>query len=134
MKKKIYINLPVTDLKRSMEFYTAIGFTNNPQFSDETTACMVLTDEIFVMLITHEKFATFTNKETIDAKKFTGVINSISAGSEEEVYTMANTAINNGGTEPLPPQDYGFMQQRSFEDPDGNHWEVFYMDMNKLPG
>jgi predicted lactoylglutathione lyase len=134
MKKQIFINLPVTNLKKSMDFYTAIGFTNNPQFTDETAACMVLTDEIFVMLLTHEKLATFTNKEIIDAKKYVGAINCISVSSVEEANTMANNAINNGGLEPSPPQDYGFMQQRSFEDPDGNHWEVVYMDMSKFPG
>ena len=134
MKKQIFINLPVTDLKKSMDFYTAIGFTNNPQFTDETAACMVLTDEIFVMLLTHEKLATFTNKAIIDAKKYIGAINCISVSSVEEANTMANNAINNGGLEPSPPQDYGFMQQRSFEDPDGNHWEVIYMDMSKFPG
>lgn len=134
MAKKIFINLPVADLKKSMDFYTAIGFKNNPQFTDETAASMVLTDEIYVMLLTHKKLATFTNKEIINARKYVGAINCISVDSPEEVNTMADNAINNGGVEPGPPQDYGFMQQRSFEDPDGNHWEVIYMDMSKFPG
>lgn len=134
MPKKIFINLPVTDLQKSINFYTAIGFTSNPQFTDDTAACMVLTDEIYVMLLTHNKLKQFTNKEIINAKKYTGAINCISVDSPGEVNTMADTAIKNGGAEPAPPQDYGFMQQRSFEDLDGNHWEVVYMDMSKFPG
>lgn len=133
MAKKIFINLPVADLQTAMNFYSAIGFVNNPQFTDDTAACMVLTEEIYVMLLTHQKLASFTNKEIINAKKFVGAINCISVDSLNEVNTMADTAIKNGGIEPAPPQDYGFMQQRSFEDPDGNHWEVIYMDMSKFP-
>jgi uncharacterized protein len=121
-------------LKKSISFYTAIGFVNNPQFTDETAACMVLTEEIYVMLLTHQKLSTFTSKEIINAKQSVGAINCISVDSLDEVNTMANNALNNGGIEPTPPQDYGFMQQRSFEDPDGNHWEVIYMDMSKFPG
>lgn len=134
MTKKIFINLPVADLQKSMNFYTAIGFTNNPQFTDETAACMVLTEEIYVMLLTHQKLATFTKKEIINAKKYVGAINCISVDSLNEVNTMSDIALNNGGIEPAPSTDYGFMQQRSFEDPDGNHWEVLYMDMSKFPG
>lgn len=134
MANKIFINLPVADLQKSMNFYTAIGFTNNPQFTDETAACMVLTEEIYVMLLTHQKLATFTKKEIIDAKKYVGAINCISVDSLNEVNTMSDIALNNGGIEPAPSTDYGFMQQRSFEDPDGNHWEVLYMDMSKFPG
>ncbi|WP_343701412.1 VOC family protein [Chitinophaga sp.] len=134
MAKKIFINLPVTDLKKSMEFYTRIGFTNNPAFTDDTAACMVLSEEIYVMLLTHNKFSDFTNKKIIDAKTGIGVINSVSVDSLEEVNTMADAALNAGGSEPNSPKDYGFMQQRSFTDLDGNHWEVLYMDMSKLPG
>ena len=134
MAKKIFINLPVADLKKSMDFYTTIGFTNNPAFTDDTAACMVLSEEIYVMLLTHNKFAQFSNKKIIDAKTSTGVINSISVDSVDEVNTMADAALNGGGDEPTPPKDYGFMQQRSFNDPDGNHWEVLYMDMSKVPG
>lgn len=134
MAKKIFINLPVSDLKKSMEFYTKIGFTNNPAFTDETAACMVLTEEIYVMLLTHPKFSEFTSKKIIDAKKSSGVINSISVDSLAEANTMANAALEAGGSEPNPPKDYGFMQQRSFNDLDGNHWEVIYMDMSQLPG
>lgn len=134
MSKKIFINLPVANLPQSMDFYSKIGFTNNPVFTDETAACMVLSDEIYVMLLTHSKFAMFTNKKIIDAKTSTGVINSLSFDTLEEVNAMADAALQAGGGEPNPPKDYGFMQQRSFTDPDGNHWEVIYMDMTKFPG
>uniref|UniRef100_UPI00262CE6D1 VOC family protein n=1 Tax=Chitinophaga sp. TaxID=1869181 RepID=UPI00262CE6D1 len=111
MAKKIFINLPVADLNKSMEFYTRIGFTNNPVFTDETAACMVLSEEIYAMLLTHGKFSEFTSKKIIDAKTGIGVINSISVDSLEEVNTMADAALSGGGTEPTPPKDYGFMQQ-----------------------
>lgn len=134
MAKKIFINLPVADLNKSMDFYTKIGFTNNPVFTDETAACMVLSEEIYAMLLTHDKFSEFTNKKIIDAKTGIGVINSISVDSVDEVNAMADAALSGGGSEPTPPKDYGFMQQRSFNDLDGNHWEVLYMDMSKMPG
>ncbi len=94
MSKKIFINLPVADLPLSMEFYSKIGFVNNPVFTDETAACMVLSDEIYVMLLTHAKFAMFSNKKIIDAKTSTGVINSLSFDTLEEVNTMADAARN----------------------------------------
>jgi len=134
MAKKIFINLPVTDLKKAMEFYTKIGFTNNPAFTDDTAACMVLSEEIYTMLLTHDKFSQFTSKKIIDTKTDIGVINSISVDSLEEVNAMADAALSAGGNEPNSPKDYGFMQQRSFSDQDGNHWEVLYMDMSKFPG
>ena len=134
MAKKIFINLPVADLKNSMEFYTKIGFTNNPAFTDHTAACMVLSEEIYVMLLTHDKFSQFTSKKIIDARTNIGVINSIAVDSAEEVNAMADAALKAGGSEPSAPKDYGFMQQRSYSDLDGNHWEVLYMDMSKFPG
>ena len=134
MAKKIFINLPVADLEKSMEFYIKIGFTNNPAFTDDTAACMVLTEEIYVMLLTHSKFSEFSSKRIIDAKVSSGVINSVSVDSLDEVNAMADAALNAGGSEANPPKDYGFMQQRSFYDLDGNHWEVVYMDMSQFPG
>lgn len=134
MSKKIFINLPVGGLQKSMDFYTAIGFTNNATFTDETAACMVLTEEIYVMLLTHSKFSEFTPKKIIDAKNTVGVINCLSVDSLDEVNAMVDTAIKAGGNEPSPAKDYGFMQQRCFEDPDGNLWDVLYMDMSKFPG
>ena len=134
MSKKVFINLPVKDLKKSMDFYTAIGFTNNPIFTDETAACMVLTDEIYVMLLTHPKFEEFSTKKLIDAKTSIGVINSIGLDTLEEMNSMADAGLKAGGSEASPAKDYGFMQQRSFYDLDGNHWEVIYMDNSKFPG
>jgi len=134
MAKKIFINLPVADLQKAMTFYTAIGFTNNPMFTDETAACMVLTEEIYVMLLTYQKFREFTKKEIGNSTTGALVINSISADSIEEVNTMADQALNAGGKETNEPKDYGFMQQRSFEDLDGHLWEVVFMDITKFPG
>ena len=133
MATKIFINLPVTDLKKSMDFYTQIGFSNNPQFTDETAACMVLSEEIFVMLLTHTKFTEFTKKKIADSKTTASVINSLSLENNDDVNTMVSKAIAAGGTEPTEAKDYGFMQQRSFEDLDGHLWEVFYMDITKFP-
>jgi uncharacterized protein len=133
MKKQIFVNLPVTDLKKSMDFYTQIGFTNNPQFTDETAACMVLTDDIFVMLLTHAKFKEFTPKAIPDAKKTTEVLNAVSFESNEAVDDVVKKAIAAGGIEFRLAQDYGFMYNRAFEDPDGHIWEVFHMDMSKFP-
>lgn len=134
MSKKIFINLPVRDLQKSMAFYAAIGFTNNPQFTDETAACMVLTEEIYVMLLTHAKFSQFTQKGIGDTAKNASVINSLSVDSKEEVDVMIKKALKAGGKESNEAKDYGFMQQQSFEDLDGHLWEVFYMDMSKFPG
>jgi predicted lactoylglutathione lyase len=133
MAMKIFINLPVADLQKAMSFYTAIGFTNNPQFTDETAACMVLTDEIYVMLLTHPKFNEFTKKGIADTSKTASVINSLSVDSSAEVNTIVGKAIEAGGIEPVEAKDYGFMQQRSFEDLDGHLWEVVNMDLTKFP-
>jgi predicted lactoylglutathione lyase len=134
MSKQVFINLPVTDLKKSMAFYEATGFTNNPQFTDETAACMVWSDAIFVMLLTHDKLKQFTAKAIIDAKQTVGVINALSLESNEEVNSFLEKAVKAGGREYAEPKDYGFMQQRCVEDPDGHNWEVLYMDMSKFPG
>jgi uncharacterized protein len=134
MAKKIFINLPVANLQKAMSFYAAIGFTNNPQFTDDTAACMVLTEEIYVMLLTQTKFGEFTKKEIANTAKTASVINSLSVDSNEEVNTMLEKVLAAGGKEPNEAKDYGFMQQRSFEDLDGHLWEVLYMDMSKFPG
>lgn len=133
MKSQIFINLPVKDLAKSMDFYTQIGFTNNPQFTDETAACMVISDEIFVMLLTHDKFKQFITKEIADTTKTTAVINSLSLESVAKMNEMMTKVLAAGGNEYAEVKDYGFMQQRSFEDVDGHCWEVFYMDMSQLP-
>ncbi len=134
MAKQVFINLPVKDLKKAMAFYEAIGFTNNPQFTDETAACMVWSDAIFVMLLTHDKFRQFISKAVIDAKQTVGVINALSLENNDEVNSFAEKAVKAGGREYAEPKDYGFMQQRCVEDLDGHNWEVLYMDMSKFPG
>lgn len=129
MSRMIFVNLPVADLAKSMAFYEAIGFTNNPQFTDGTAACMVLSDVIHVMLLTHDKFAQFTPKAIADARATSEVLICISEESREGVDAITGKALAAGGTEPREPQDYGFMYGRSFEDPDGHIWEAMWMDM-----
>jgi predicted lactoylglutathione lyase len=133
MSKQVFINLPVKDLKKSMAFYEAIGFTNNPQFTDETAACMIWSDEIYVMLLTHDKIKQFTSKTIIDAKQLVEVSIALSMDNNDEVNAFAEKALKAGGRESGEPQDYGFMQQRGVEDLDGHNWEAFYMDMSKFP-
>ena len=133
MAKQIFINLAVKDLQKSMAFYTALGFTNNPQFSDETGKCMVWSENIFVMLLTHEKFANFTDKPIADTKSNIAGLFSLSVESVDEVNRITIEALKAGGTEPNEMRDYGFMQQRTIEDFDGHTWEVFYMDISKIP-
>jgi predicted lactoylglutathione lyase len=133
MKRQIFVNLPVSNLKRAMNFYAAIGFENNPQFTDDTAACMVVSEEIFVMLLTHEKFLEFTHKDIADTQKTAAVINFLSASSNEEVDEFMAKALAAGGSEPQEAKDFGFMYQRSLADPDGNLWEVGHMDMAQFP-
>ena len=129
MSKLIFVNLPVADLDAAKAFYEAIGFTNNPQFTDETAACMVLTDTIHVMLLTHDKFAQFTPKAIADARQTSEVLICISEDSREGVDSITDKALAAGGREPREKQDYGFMYGRSFEDLDGHIWETMWMDM-----
>lgn len=130
MSKMIFINLPVTDLSRSIAFYEAIGMTNNPQFSDETAACMVLSDTISVMLLTHHKWRQFTTKTIVDAHASAQVALCVSCETKDEVDDyVANAAAAGGVGDPNPSQDHGFMYGRSFEDPDGHVWEPMWMDM-----
>lgn len=130
MTQMIFVNLPVVDLERSKAFYEAIGFTNNPMFSDDTAACMVLSDAIYVMLLTHEKWGDFTSKAIPDGKDSAQVMLAISRASREAVDALTETAAAHGGTPDCnPKQDLGFMYGRSFEDPDGHIWEPHWMDM-----
>ncbi len=133
MAKQIFINLAVKNLQQSMDFYMALGFTNNPQFSDDTAKCMVWCENIFVMIMTHEKFAGFATKPIADTKTTLAGLFSLSVDSVEEVNKIVNDGINAGGIEPNEMKDYGFMQQRTIEDFDGHTWEIFYMDMTKFP-
>ncbi len=128
MAKKIFVNLPVKDLQKSIEFFTKIGFTFNPQFTDENATCMIISDHIFAMLLVEKRFKDFTKKEIIDAKRQVEVLNALSVDSREEVDAFLAKALAAGATEPVPPQDYGWMYARDIEDLDGHVWEVFYMD------
>jgi predicted lactoylglutathione lyase len=131
MSKLIFINLPVSDLPRSIAFYEALGARKNEQFTDHTAACMVFSETIHVMLLTHEKFSQFTPKTIADAKNTTEVLICMSADSRDAVDDMASRADAAGGTVDIgPKQDYGFMYGRSFEDLDGHIWEVMWMDMD----
>lgn len=132
MSSKIFINLAISDLPRSMAFYTAIGFTNNPMFTDETAAAMIFSEEIYVMLLTQKRFRDFIDKETADTRETATAIYALQLDSVDAVNIMAEKAVNAGAREYSEPKDYGFMQQRSFEDPDGHLWEVFYMDIDKF--
>ena len=129
MPKLIFVNLPVADLERSVAFYEAIGAEKNPMFSDETAACMVFSDIIHVMLLTHDKFRQFTPKQIADAHATSEVLICISADSREAVDEITENALAAGAREPREPQDYGFMYGRSFEDLDGHIWEPMWMDM-----
>ncbi len=134
MSKQIFINLAVKDLQKSMDLYSAMGFTNNPQFSDENGKCMVWCENIFLMIMTHEKFASFTAKPIADTKTNIAGLFSLSVDSVDEVNRILANGLAAGGTEPNEMRDYGFMQQRTLEDFDGHTWEVFYMDVTKFAG
>ena len=134
MTKTIFINLPVTDLPRSMAFYEAVGFTNNPMFTNEQAAAMAWSDEIVVMLLTHDFWKTFTSKAIPDAANTAQVLLCLSQDSKEAVEEIVGKAVTAGGkADPTPTQDMGFMYGRSFEDPDGHIWENAYMDMSAVP-
>ena len=125
--RQIFVNLPVDDLERAKAFYVHLGFEINPQFSDEKAACIVVSDTIYVMLLTRPFFETFTSKKVADATETTEVLVCLSAASREEVDSLAEKAVAAGGTTPRPAQDHGFMYQHGFEDPDGHIWELVFM-------
>jgi len=130
MAKLIFINLPVTDLARATAFYQAVGARKNDQFSDGTASCMVFSETIHAMLLTHEKFRQFTPKDIANAKTTTEVLICVSADSRDAVDDVVGKAGAAGGRpDPSPKQDYGVMYGRSFEDPDGHIWEVMWMDV-----
>jgi predicted lactoylglutathione lyase len=125
----IFVNLPVADLKASMAFYTALGFENNPQFTDETAACMVWSEAIHVMLLTHDKWRTFTDRP-IPPSSSSEVMLALSFDSRDAVDAVNKAAADNGGTADINPvQDLGFMYNRNLADPDGHVWEMMWMDM-----
>ncbi len=133
MTKMIFVNLPVTDLARSEAFYNALGFTKNPQFSDEATACMVISDAIHVMLITQDRWRTFT-KRPIPPATSSEVMLALSCESRDAVDTMNAAAAAHGGTADINPlQDLGFLYNRNLADPDGHVWEATFVNMDDMP-
>jgi len=128
MATKIFVNLPVKNLNRSIEFFTKLGYRFNQQFTDETATCMIVTDDIFVMLLTEAKFKTFTPNEICDAKKYTEVLVCLSLDSRAKVDEMVRKAVAIGGTTYNEPQDHGFMYGHGFQDLDGHIWELIYME------
>ena len=128
MSTQIFVNLPVKNLQQSIEFFTQLGFQFNPQFTDETATCMIISETIFVMLLTHEKFKTFTPNAICDATKSTEVLTCLSTESREKVDEMVHNAIAAGGTTYKEPQDHGFMYAHGFQDLDGHIWELVYME------
>ena len=131
--RKMFVNLPVKDLTRSVDFFTRLGFTFDPAFTDEQATCMVVSDEAFVMLLVEPRFKDFATRDIADASSATEVIIAVSASSREEVDHLADTALGAGGSPAKDPMDMGFMYGRSFSDLDGHSWEVMWMDPQAVP-
>jgi predicted lactoylglutathione lyase len=134
MSRKIFVNLPVRDLKKSTDFFKGLGFEFNPQFTNEKAACMIVSGEAFVMLLTEPFFQGFTKNALREPKGATEAIVAFSVESRAEVDTLCTKALATGGTPAMDPMDHGFMYVRAFYDPDGHHWEVFWMDPSKAGG
>ncbi|MYR97197.1 MULTISPECIES: VOC family protein [unclassified Streptomyces] len=134
MAQMIFVNLPVKDLETTRGFFEKLGYAINPQFSDDKTACVVISDTIFVMLLTEPRFKEFTKKDVADASKATEVILALSADSREKVDELADAALAAGGFPAGETQDLGFMYGRSFQDPDHHIWEVIWMDPAAVEG
>jgi predicted lactoylglutathione lyase len=133
MATKIFVNLPVKDLKKSVGFFTKLGYKFNPQFTDETATCMIVSDDIFVMLLTEAKFKAFTPKAICDATKNTEVLVCLSCENRGAVDDLVKKAVAAGGTTYADAKDYGFMYQHGYQDLDGHMWELVYMDPNAVP-
>jgi len=133
MATKVFINLPVKDLEKSISFFNGLGFSFNPQFTDEKAGCMVISDSIFVMLLTEPYFATFTKKSVCDAKNHTEVLITLDAESKDAVEQIVSKAKALGGSTYSEAQDHGWMYQHAFADLDGHQWEIAYMDASQLP-
>lgn len=135
MATQIFVNLPVKDLNRSIDFFKQLGYTFNEQFTDATATCMVISDTIYAMLLTEEKFKSFLpkGKQISDATKNTEVLVALSCGNKDEVHRLADAAIKAGASEARPAEDHGFMFLRSFQDLDGHIWEIFWMDTAAIP-
>ncbi len=130
--RKIFVNLAVQDLDRAVAFFTALGFAFDERFSDEDATCMIVSDQAFVMLLVHERFADFTVKEICDSTTHTEAILAVSADSREQVDQLADAALAAGAAPANEPMDHGVMYGRSFHDPDGHLWEVIWMDESAL--
>ena len=125
---KLFVNIPVRDLQRSITFFEALGFAFNTQFTDETATCMLVGEDAYFMLLTRERFSGFSKAPLADPKDHTGALYAISVESRAAVDEMVKQAVAAGGAYAVEPQDHGFMYGWSFKDPDGHHWEVFWMD------
>ena len=132
MATKIFVNLPVKNLNKSIDFFTKLGFTFNQQFTDETATCMIVTDDIFVMLLTEDKFKSFTPKEICDTKKYTEVLVCLSLESRKQVDEIVQKAVSAGGTTYNEALDHGFMYSHGFQDLDGHIWELIYMEPGSI--
>ncbi|HLO71299.1 MAG TPA: VOC family protein [Flavipsychrobacter sp.] len=133
MANQIFVNLPVADLQKSITFFSKIGFTFNPQFTDDKSTCMIIGPNIYAMLLVKERFKDFTKKEISDAHKTTEVLLAIDVPTRDAVDEMVRKAIEAGGTTYMEPQDHGWMYQHSFADLDGHQWEMIFMDESLLP-
>jgi predicted lactoylglutathione lyase len=132
MARKIFVNLAVRDLKKSMDFFGKLGFTFNKQFTDDTAACMVVSEDIYVMLLVQDKFKSFTSKQLCDATRSTEVLVCLSAASRDEVNELVHKAVAAGGSTYKEPQDYGFMYGHGFQDLDGHIWELAFMEPSAI--
>ncbi len=133
MASKIFLNLAVKDLKKSIDFFTTLGFSFNPQFTDASATCMIIGENIFAMLVTEQRFKDFTKKEICNAHKNTEVLIAIDVDNREKVDEMVKIAVGAGGSIYMEPQDHGWMYGHSFADLDGHQWEIMYMDENTIP-
>jgi predicted lactoylglutathione lyase len=131
---KLFVNIPVSDLQRSIRFFEALGFSFNPHFTDATATCMLVGEDAYFMLLTKERFAGFSKRPAGDPRTETNALFALSVNSRAEVDEMVKKAVATGGSHAVDPQDHGFMYGWSFYDPDGHHWEVFWMDPSAIPG
>ena len=133
-RHKLFVNIPVADLQRSIVFFEALGFRFNPHFTDATATCMLVGEDAYFMLLSTERFASFSKRPMGDTRTETNALFAVSVDSREAVDAMVHRAVAAGGTHALDPQDHGFMYGWSFYDLDGHHWEVFWMDPSAIPG
>lgn len=134
MSRQLFVNLPVADLGKAVGFFTDLGFAFDAGFTDDSSTCMIVGKDAFVMLLEHDRFSGFTAKPTADARTHTGAILAVSVDSREAVDELADRALANGAQPATDPNDHGFMYGRSFQDLDGHHWEIFWMDADAVEG